>query len=491
MKRALAQLWGAARLKLGSIRARLTLWYVFLLAWTLVGYSAILVISLSRGLNDGLDRVLSDSARQAVGVLNGVRDDQELRQEFRRINVGTVIGLYDADGQHLIVGRSLPAPLDHPAPPSAGQSRLETVSLPDGSSWRVLVEDVNLPDQPERILMVARSAGFAEAVVNRLLLWIGVTAPLVLLLAIGGGVFLAGRALDPIDEITRAADAIGAEDLSRRLGLPRTYDEVGRLAATFDHMLDRLDRAFEHQRRFTADASHELRTPLAMLISRAGLAAERLRTAQEYRDVLREIRDEGLHMGRIVNDLLMLARADAGNVVGLKEELDAGELVVSVAEAMAPLADVRGIRLRAEAEESLVLDGDQTRLTQLLVNLLENALEHTPPGGDVVVSACQQSRYAVLQVADTGSGIAAEHLPHVFERFYRAERDGRRASSGAGLGLSLCQSIARAHGGDIRIDSNPCRGTCVTVGLPLAHPQASAASRSSGLAEPAASAVSD
>jgi signal transduction histidine kinase len=172
---------------------------------------------------------------------------------------------------------------------------------------------------------------------------IGLTAPVVLLLAIAGGIFLAGRALDPIDHITRTAAAISAEDLSQRLSLPRANDEVGRLAGTFDLMLDRLDRAFDHQRRFTADASHELRTPLAMLVSRAGLALERPRKPREYQEVLRRIHDDGLHMGRIVNDLLMLARADAGDSLALSEGLDAGELLGSVVDAMAPNAVEHGI----------------------------------------------------------------------------------------------------------------------------------------------------
>jgi signal transduction histidine kinase len=233
-------------------------------------------------------------------------------------------------------------------------------------------------------------------------------------------------------------------------------------------MLDRLDRAFEHQRRFTADASHELRTPLAMLVSRAGLALQRRRTLAEYQDILCEIRDEGLHMGRIVNDLLMLARADAGDTLGVSERLDAGELVSSVADTMAPLAADRGIELKASAAESISLIGDQTRLTQLLVNLIENSLTHTPPGGEVLVTADTDNGSAVLQVADTGTGIPPEHLPHVFERFFRGDRDRRRDRAGAGLGLSLCLSIARAHGGDIRIDSVMGTGTRATVRLPLA-----------------------
>jgi heavy metal sensor kinase len=454
--------------KLGSIRGRLTLWYVLLLAITLVGYSAILAVSLARGLDTGLDRILADEARQAIGVVNTVGTDAELKEEFRRINVGTIISLYDADGQQLIVGRPLPSPYNVVEPLNGEQSRLETLSLEDGTSWRVLVQSVRQPGQPDRLLQVARSAGYVDVALNQLLMLIAVTAPIVLLVAIAGGVFLAARALNPIEQMTRTAETISAEDMSRRLSLGRPHDEVGRLATTFDRMLERLNRSFEQQRRFTADASHELRTPLAMLVSRAGLALERRRSAEEYERVLQEIRDEGMRMGRVVNDLLMLARADAGDALAVSERLDAAELVASVVEAMTPLASERGVFLRQDAEEGLVLTGDQTRLMQLLVNLIDNALAHTPAGGKVLVALFRDSECAVLEVMDTGAGIRPEHIPHVFERFYRGDRDGRAQRPGAGLGLSLCQSIARAHGGDIHIASQPGKGTQVTVRLPLA-----------------------
>jgi len=451
-----------------SIRGRLTLWHVLLLALTLAGYSAVLVVSLARGLDSGLDRMLSDEARQTLGVLNSVHTDAELKEEFRRMNVGTVIALYGADGQQLIVGRTLPTPYNRIEPLADAPTRLETLSLDDGTSWRVLVQSVEQPGEPPRLLLVARSAGYVDVALGQLLTLIAITAPLVLLLAVAGGIFLASRALNPIDRMTRTAEAISAEDMSGRLKLSTTHDEVGRLATTFDQMLDRLDQSFERQRRFTADASHELRTPLAMLVSRAGLSLERRRSPQEYEQVLGEIRDEGMRMGRVVNDLLMLARADAGDVVALCERLDAGELVGSVVEAMTPLALERGLELQHEAEPGLTVIGDQTRMMQLLVNLIDNALAHTPFGGRVLVRTSRDISSVVIEVLDTGTGISPEHLPHVFERFYRADRTGRSRRPGAGLGLSLCLSIVRAHGGDIRIASKPGRGTQVTVRLPLA-----------------------
>ena len=478
--------WRQVLTQLGSIRARLTFWYVALLAITLSGYSAVLVVSLARGLDGGLDRLLSDEARQATGVLSAVNGDQELAEEFRRINVGTIIGLYDATGEHLLAGRTLPTPFDQPAPVDATEPRIETMSLPDGRIWRVSTQRVSEPEQPDRLLVVARSEGFIQVAMGQLMIVIAVTAPLTLLLAIAGGVYLTVRALNPIDQIARTAAAIDAEDLSRRLAMPRSSDEVGRLASTFDHMLDRLDQAFERQRRFTADASHELRTPLAMLVSRAGLTLERRRTLHEYEDVLRTIRDDGLRMGRIVSDLLMLARADEGDALAVTERLDAGELVVSVADAMGPGATNRGIKLDVATERGIVLLGDQTRLTQLLVNLLDNALAHTPSGGTVGVSATCENGLAVLRVTDTGTGIAPEHLPHVFQRFFRGDRDRSREDGGAGLGLALSQSIVHAHAGRIGLESELGCGTRVTVRLPLASSQLDAdAERADGVSSSA------
>jgi heavy metal sensor kinase len=467
MRLAHTSIWRSARQTLASIRGRLTLWYVVVLAITLVGYGVILLVSLARGLESGVDRVLNDAARQATGVLQAVASEQELREQFRRINVGTVIGLYDQGGDQLLAGRSLQRVLNHPLPVSGDQPRFDTVSLADGSVWRVLTQHVAHPGQPERLLMVARSETFVLVAIGELFMLIAITAPLVVLLAVIGGVFLASRALNPIAQITRTAEAISAEDLSRRLGVRPANDEVGRLAATFDHMLDRLDQAFERQRRFTSDASHELRTPLSMLVSRAGMALERQRSVAEYEDVLRAVRDEGLHMGRIVNDLLMLARADGGDALVLTERLDVAELVRSVAEAMGPIADARQIRLSAATEDDVEVAGDQTRLTQLLVNLVDNAVAHTLPGGSVELRASRDSDHAILQVIDTGTGIAAEDLPQVFQRFFRAQGDRRKETGGAGLGLALCRSIAQAHAGEIKLESAPGEGTRVTIRLPL------------------------
>jgi heavy metal sensor kinase len=348
-----------------------------------------------------------------------------------------------------------------------GQQTFATALLPDGSQWRVVTTPVVAAGVPIAILQVARSQAEIEATLRQLALLMAVAVPLTLLLASAGGLFLAGRALGPIDRITRAAAAIGAEDLSRRLHFGQARDEVGRLAATFDSMLDRLDASFRRQRQFTADASHELRTPLTMLTSQIDVALDRQRSPQEYEQLLASLREDTTRMAELLGELLTLARADAGQQLVAREALGLGDLVRSVVPAMQPLAAQRGVQLTETIDAQAVIDGDQTRLSQLLLNLVDNGLRYTPAGGSVNVSVSQDGPFAVLRVADTGVGIAAEHLPHVFERFYRTDAARARAEGGAGLGLAICQWIAEAHGGHIGVESEPGRGATFEVRLPL------------------------
>ncbi|HEV7662119.1 MAG TPA: ATP-binding protein [Chloroflexota bacterium] len=455
-------------MRVTSIRARLTLWCVVVLAVTVTGYSIVLAVSLARGLEAGIDHVLGEAARQAAIVTEAASTERELDDEIRHLNVHTIVSVYDATDGRLLAGRPLAVALDLAAALQDRPGYVQTLSLPDGASWRVWTQVVASPGQPDRLLVIGRSSTFVQIALTELLMIISVSAPFVFLVAVVGGIFLASRALNPIDQITRTAEAISAEDLSRRLGLRQANDEVGRLAATFDHMLDRLDGAFERQRRFTADASHELRTPLAMLVSRAGMALQHSRSQTEYEEVLRAIRDEGLHMGRIVNDLLLLARADAGTSLAQTERLDTGEILASVADALRPIAAASGVTLNVLSEAGVQVLGDQTRLTQLMINLVDNALAHTPRGGSIDLRVRCDAGAALVEVTDTGSGIAPEHLPHVFKRFYRAPNGHSRERGGAGLGLALCRSIALAHGGTIDLHSDAGHGTRAAIRLPLA-----------------------
>ena len=454
---------------LRTVRGRLTLWYVGLLALILVVFSALLHVSLARGLYDELDRGLTAEARQLASELDPETGRPSALELAELVPPGFVVAVYDRGGRRVVANdarQPLPLLADALARAAQGQQTLISTQLPDGAHWRVLSAPLLRAGRMVGVLQVARSERDVEVALGRLVTLMALAIPLTLILASLGGLFLAARALDPIDRITRTADQISAEDLSKRLDEPATADEVARLAATFNRMLDRLDRAFQRQRQFTADASHELRTPLAVLSGEAELALARPRTPDEYRQTLERIREDAASMSQLVQELLMLTRADAGQEALQLEVLSLEGLAADVVASLAPLAEQRGVRLELLPAGSVMVRADQTRLTQLLVNLVDNGLRYTPPGGTVTVSAVSKPSWAVLRVTDTGIGIAPAHLPHIFERFYRADSARARADGGTGLGLAISRWIVEAHGGQVVVDSRPGAGTTFTVRLP-------------------------
>ena len=239
-------------------------------------------------------------------------------------------------------------------------------------------------------------------------------------------------------------------------------------------MISRIQGAFESMRRFTADASHELQTPLTIMRSSVEVALERERTPQEYRRVLAELLEEVLRMGRIVGDLLLLARADAGALELRRRSISLDELTAEAVEAMRPLAEARGISLSLDSPGKLEFTGDERWLCQMLYNLIDNAIKYTRDAGEVSVRVESRDRAVLLTVTDCGPGIPREEEPRIFERFYRGTRPGGKAD-GTGLGLSIALWIAQSHGGDIHVDSQPGRGTTFRVVLPLPTRQESGA----------------
>ena len=296
---------------------------------------------------------------------------------------------------------------------------------------------------------------------------IAIAYPLALVVAGLGGVFLAGRALSPIDRVTRVARKISAEDLSQRLNMRLPDDEVGRLASTFDEMIARLDEAFRRQRQFTADASHELRTPLTAIKGQTEVALQRDRDADTYREVLRKVNGEVDRMIRLIGSLLTLARADARQIPVSRESVDLGRLVTDAVEQIRPAAVDKAIALNVSSNGDIRLRADQDLILQLMLNLLDNSVKYTPRGGSIDLSCRAEGSQAEVTVADTGSGIPAEHLPHIFDRFYRVDKARTRAEGGAGLGLSISRWIAEAHGGTLRVESTPGRGSKFTLSLPV------------------------
>jgi heavy metal sensor kinase len=297
-----------------------------------------------------------------------------------------------------------------------------------------------------------------------------IAVPIALALAGLGGWFLAKRSLAPVVAMSDRARKISAENLEERLPLINPRDELGKLASTFNELLTRLETSFTQQRRFMADASHELRTPLSVIRTATDVTLGREhRDELEYRDALKIASEQTHRLTRIVEDMFTLARADAGNRALEESDFYLDELVSETARAAGVLAKSKGITLDQDNYSEMLCRGDEGLLRQMLMNLLGNSIKHTPPGGVVRISVEQTNGNYQITVADTGGGIPAEAQPHVFERFFRADKSRARAGSdggGAGLGLAIAKWIAEAHKGKLELKHSDMSGTVFVASLP-------------------------
>jgi heavy metal sensor kinase len=457
-----------ARSGFATLRVRLTAWYVLLLALILVGFCTFVYLRLARDLYSEADRLqIAETQGLASAVESG--NESNLDSLLADAPVGTIAVIVNANTGDVLASQSAPAQATAALkgmPSATDTPTVQPVTLAGDSTWRVVSLPIEQDGQVNWIVRVARSDRDVQAALRQLLVQMALAVPLVLLVSIASGLFLAGRALNPIDAITRTAAQIGAQDLGRRLGLSGN-DEVGRLAATFDGMLDRLDHAFQQQRQFTADASHELRTPLSMLMSRIDIALERTRTPSQYTETLRSMREDVAELSRLISELLMLARAEAGQEPLARDELDLAELASGVTTSMEPLASARDIQLVSTHNGSapVEVEGDETRLMQLVINLVDNAIKYTPPGGMVTVATRNEPGWAIVEVNDTGPGIQPQLRERIFERFYRVDA-ARSRGAGAGLGLAIARWIAEAHGGEIKVSNRQTGGSSFLVQLP-------------------------
>jgi heavy metal sensor kinase len=468
----------SARFSRVPIRWRLTLWYAVLLAGAFAVFGGVLYVGLRVELYGSLDEQVEDLAaltlatvQEQGGELRLVADEPgDLENDEHFVRLTAVDGRVVVDTSEVLDGVALDPALLTTA--LAGATSLTSVRA-DGETFRVVTTPVVVNGETLGVLQVGMSREEIDEALRSLVLLLAATGPVVLAVAVAGGYLLAGRAMSPVDEITRLASSVGAEDLHARLNLPLPDDELGRLAATFNAMLARIEDAFERQRRFTGDAAHELRTPLSLMRSQVDVALLEPPSEADCQDVLRTLQGDLDRLAGLVGSLLTLARADAGELALAPLPCDLADLVEATIEQFAPPFEEAGVLLRNRATPcALIADADL--LVQVLVNLIANALAHTPRGGTVEVGCRQAGEEAHLWVADTGEGIAPEHQARVFERFYRADPGRSRARGGAGLGLSISRTIVAAHGGRIDLTSELGRGTRVEVVLPLRPPAAAA-----------------
>jgi heavy metal sensor kinase len=319
---------------------------------------------------------------------------------------------------------------------------------------------------PLRIQVAASLAPNAHALKDLVVIALAIS-PLALVCAVGGGYWLAHQALALVDRMAAGAAEITSTQLDRRLDEPATEDELSGLARTFNAMIARRQRSFEQVRRFTADAAHELRTPLATMRTEAEVALRSPRSPEGDACVLENLPDEIERLSRLVSHLLFLSREDAGIRMGDFQPVHLDDLARKVGEHMQVAAREKGVKLVVDLPESCRVSGDAQRLRQLFFNLLDNAVKYTPANGDVSVLGQSSGSEARVTIADTGVGIPADHLPHVFDRFYRVDPSRRPEMDGTGLGLAVCRSIAEAHGGHINIQSISSSGTQVSLSLPV------------------------
>jgi two-component system, OmpR family, sensor kinase len=300
---------------------------------------------------------------------------------------------------------------------------------------------------------------------HRFAWWLVAAGTGVLALGLGGGWRLASLIMKPVTDIGATARRISAGNLSERINVDETDNELGRLVEVLNSTFARLEAAFAQQKQFTADASHELRTPIAVLISEAQTTLARPRTADGYRETVEACLDSAQQMRRLTESLLELARFDAGQESMKRRPFDLAEITRDLVERVQPLARERGLAVQCDFAPAEVV-GDPDRICQVITNLLTNAISYNRDGGEVRVRTGTSSGVPTLVVADTGLGIPAEDLPHVFERFYRGDKSRARANGHWGLGLAICKAIVDAHGGRIEVTSQREVGTRVQVQLP-------------------------
>ena len=477
---------------LQSIRFRLTLWFVLILGLVLVAFSMIIYTTQARDLQaDAVGHIQEKFLHVQSFFGSPAWQLSELSPDSvpgnnAPLQKGDLLILLDPNGtllQHW--GETISAPETLMKELSAAGNQRgrisvyeQVVPIVDASSAPINSDYIFLvtPVVRDGVLLgylVIGSPSDLIAQQHRLAVTLILGSLGMLVLAFLGGLWLADRAMRPVSAITRAARNISEHDLDRRLNL-RGHDELVDLAATFDAMIGRLQAAFDRQRRFVADASHELRTPLTIINLEVGRALSARRSPGDYRRALEVVETEGSRMTRLVNDLMTLARMDSGQAPLQFADVELSELANVAIERMAPLAQRQRVRLDRGNLTQLRIRGDRQYLLQMISNLLENGIKYSGAGNCVRVETSREDGMACLRVSDTGPGIPAEHLPTVFDRFYRVDaarsQNDSDASSpaGSGLGLSIVSWIVRAHGGRISVTSQVNHGTTFQITIPLA-----------------------
>jgi heavy metal sensor kinase len=465
-----------------SVRARLTLWYVSALALALVAFSLGVYALLSRALHARVDDgLLSLVEITTKSLANDIEEGQTVQGSAQStvaelLNPQQAIAVFDGSGALLAQNRS--GEDFHPRLPDVasipeGEVLLYAVPEEEGEAddlHRVAVRRVYVADsRVPYIILINQPLDPIEDDLDLLRRILYYTVPAALLMAGLGGWLLARKSLAPVVDMSETARRIGAESLDRRLPVANPRDELGRLASAFNELLARLSSAFAQQRQFMADASHELRTPLTVMHAAAGVTLKQPRRDEgEYREAIEMLDEQTRRLSRIVDDMFLLARADMGRYPLRRAALYLNDLVEEVARDGGVLAAGRGVTVEAADAPDAPFQGDEDLLRRMLLNLVDNAVRHTPPGGFVRLGLTRRPGEYRLTVSDTGPGVPPEARPHIFERFYRADKARSRSEDGgAGLGLAIARWIAQVHEGELELSDAGDTGATFIARLPF------------------------
>ena len=461
-----------------SFSFRLVAWYTCLLTALFVLLCALLYLDLKHFLEHNLCESQARRARQIANTLlaqiqttgpsyvasqaNGLYEP-EISDRFIRITQigGPVIYASGAPKDGSFNPAAVP-----PFLPSSAES-FHKVKLSNGKM--LITAALNYKAAGNVPYLVESGMLYDPMELNHLILQLIIGFPIAVIIISAGCYMLVRRALMPVERITRAAEQITQHNSSERLPVSKTGDELERLSVSLNRMIARLDDAFRNSKRFVADASHELRTPLTILRGELETLIEDTRLHAEARERAASMFEEILRLTRIVEQLLTLSRLDAGEARAPWSRFDLAGLAKTTAEQMSLLAEDKNIAIACDANQSIQVEGDPARLKQVVVNLLDNAIKYTPRGGAVELHVRRANGHAVLEVQDNGVGIPSEALTHVFERFYRVDPSRCGDSEGAGLGLSIVESICTAHGAVVEAESAVGKGSCFRIKLPLSR----------------------
>ncbi|HVU08847.1 MAG TPA: ATP-binding protein [Verrucomicrobiae bacterium] len=463
-----------------SISFRLVVWYASLLAGIFLLLCAVLYLDLRYFLENQLHKSQARRAHQVANTLlvnvkqtgelyvaKQTKDwyEPEINDCFIRITRADGVLVYASGTPKDGSFNTKEVPI---LPPESQPEFSKKLKLSDGKTMLIAGLNFKSSGNPTYLVEFGVLLDPVETMLNHLFLQLALGFPLAIIIIAIGGWWLVRRALMPVEQITNAAERITQHNLSERLPVAHTGDELERLSISLNRMIARLDDAFQNSKRFVADASHDLRTPITILRGELESLAETPELDSELRERITSLLEEIIHLGKIVEQLFTLSRLDAGEAQTEWTRFDLAELAKTTAEQMTLLAEDKGVSISCNASQWLPVKGNRVRLKQVIVNLLDNAIKYTPANGRIQLRIQPINGHAVLEVEDTGIGIPPDALPHVFDRFYQVDQARSANSESAGLGLSIVKSICAAHGAEVEAQSTFGSGSRFLVKVPLA-----------------------